>query len=249
MDWEKTTTRQDKFCYLVPPNISGLTIRMRAGCRKSSRLNTKLCILLAFCKLVKHFCVVELYHRRLSISLPSIFIKPLPLAKFCNCASNNTLQKIIIQIMWKGHFNLRPYDRLKLQAALGVYFLCSHVFPNTMYSHYPEVTKETPAMRYLVLKTLTKLYLSRHHIFVHTRVTMTSWNWNIFRITGPLCGKLTGEFPAQRPVTRSFDVFLFSFICVWINGWVNNREAGDLRRYRVHYDVIVMSYSFAVYRV
>ena len=25
-----------------------------------------------------------------------------------------------------------------------------------------------------------------------------------------------------------------------INGWVNNREAGDLRRYRAHYDVIVM---------
>ena len=33
---------------------------------------------------------------------------------------------------------------------------------------------------------------------------------------------------------------MFSLICVWINGWVNNREAGDLRRYRVHYDVIVM---------
>ena len=26
----------------------------------------------------------------------------------------------------------------------------------------------------------------------------------------------------------------------WINGWVNIREAGDLRRHRVHYDVIVM---------
>ena len=25
-----------------------------------------------------------------------------------------------------------------------------------------------------------------------------------------------------------------------INGWVNNRKAGDLRRYRAHYDVIVM---------
>ena len=25
-----------------------------------------------------------------------------------------------------------------------------------------------------------------------------------------------------------------------MNGWVNNREAGDLRRYRAHYDVIVM---------
>ena len=40
----------------------------------------------------------------------------------------------------------------------------------------------------------------------------------------------------QRPVTRS----LFSLICVWINGWVNNREAGDLRRYRGYYDVSVM---------
>ena len=29
-------------------------------------------------------------------------------------------------------------------------------------------------------------------------------------------------------------------IYVWINGWVNNREAGDLRRYRAHYGVIIM---------
>ena len=33
---------------------------------------------------------------------------------------------------------------------------------------------------------------------------------------------------------------MLSVICVWINGWVNNRGAGDLRRYRAHYDVIVM---------
>ena len=32
---------------------------------------------------------------------------------------------------------------------------------------------------------------------------MTSSNGNIFRVTGHLCG----EFPAQRPVTQSFDVF------------------------------------------
>ena len=47
-----------------------------------------------------------------------------------------------------------------------------------------------------------------------------------------------GECPAQRPVTRSFDVF---FDLRLNNYWVNNREAGDLRRYSVHYDVIVMS--------
>ena len=35
---------------------------------------------------------------------------------------------------------------------------------------------------------------------------------------------------------------MFSLICVWINDWVNNREAGDLRRYRTHYDVIVMDF-------
>ena len=67
-----------------------------------------------------------------------------------------------------------------------------------------------------------------------------SSNGNIFRVTGPLCvnSPATGEFPAQRPVTRSFGVF---FICAWIKGWVNNlnnREAGDLRR---HYDIIVMN--------
>ena len=38
---------------------------------------------------------------------------------------------------------------------------------------------------------------------------MTSSNGNIFRVTGPLCGEFTGlgEFPTQRPVTWSFDVF------------------------------------------
>ena len=33
---------------------------------------------------------------------------------------------------------------------------------------------------------------------------------------------------------------MFTLICARMNGWVNNREAGDLRRYLAHYDVIVM---------
>ena len=36
------------------------------------------------------------------------------------------------------------------------------------------------------------------------------------------------------------EVLMFSLVCVWINDWVNNREAGDLRRHRAQYDVIVM---------
>ena len=45
---------------------------------------------------------------------------------------------------------------------------------------------------------------------------------------------MTVEFPSQRPVTRSFDVFFD------LGGWVNNREASDSRRHRAHYDVTVM---------
>ena len=33
---------------------------------------------------------------------------------------------------------------------------------------------------------------------------------------------------------------MFSLICVWINVWENNHEAGDLRRYRAHCGVTVM---------
>ena len=56
---------------------------------------------------------------------------------------------------------------------------------------------------------------------LHEESMMTSSNGNIFRITGPLCGEFTGpvEFPTQRPVTRSFDVY---FDLRRINGWVNN---------------------------
>ena len=41
---------------------------------------------------------------------------------------------------------------------------------------------------------------------------------------------------------------MFSLICVWINSWVNNREAGDLRLHMAHYDVTVMSNNSCVCR-
>ena len=33
---------------------------------------------------------------------------------------------------------------------------------------------------------------------------------------------------------------MFSLICAWINGWVNNGEASNLRRHHAHYDVTVI---------
>ena len=33
---------------------------------------------------------------------------------------------------------------------------------------------------------------------------------------------------------------MFPLISIWINGWANNRDAGDLKLYHAHYDVTVM---------
>ena len=67
-------------------------------------------------------------------------------------------------------------------------------------------------------------------------------NGSIFRVTDPLCGEFTGHrWPVNSPHKgQQRGALMFSFICAWINGWVNNREAGDLRRHRAHYDVTVM---------
>ena len=34
---------------------------------------------------------------------------------------------------------------------------------------------------------------------------------------------------------------MFSLICAWTNSWINDRDAGDLRRRRDHYEVSIMS--------
>ena len=63
------------------------------------------------------------------------------------------------------------------------------------------------------------------------------------------------HFPRKWPIVRGihwspvnswhkgqrWGALMFSLICLWINDTVNNRVAGDLRRYRAQYDVIVMS--------
>ena len=77
-------------------------------------------------------------------------------------------------------------------------------------------------------------------VLMTSSIMMTSSNGNISALLAICAGNspVTGEFPPQRPVTRSFDV---SLIYAWIYGWVNNGEAGDLWRHRAHYDVTVMT--------
>ena len=50
-----------------------------------------------------------------------------------------------------------------------------------------------------------------------------------------------GNSPVNFPHKGQWrEALMFSLIYAWINDWVNNREAGDLRRQHGHYDVIVM---------
>ena len=90
------------------------------------------------------------------------------------------------------------------------------------------------------------------HQFIGIRpghIMMTSSNGTIFRVTGPLCGEFTGpgEFPAQWPVTRSFDVFFDLSLNKRLSkqswGWWfetppwplwRHRNDGDIQHWRVH---------------
>ena len=72
----------------------------------------------------------------------------------------------------------------------------------------------------IILKHLAK---SANHASLFSQHMMTSSNGNFLR-------------------TKVSDVELWCFLwsAAWIKGWVNNREAGDLRHHKAHYDMIVM---------
>ena len=70
---------------------------------------------------------------------------------------------------------------------------------------------------------------------------MTSLNENIFHVSGPLCGKFTGHRWLPRTKASDAELWCCLWYAPWIKDWVNNLKAGDLRRHRGHYDVIVMA--------
>ena len=85
----------------------------------------------------------------------------------------------------------------------------------SIYSH--EISKHILfwkcVKRFLISKKIVRQIAKQNVLIsfnsVHATLMIMSSNGNIFRVTGPLCGEFTGpgEFPTQRPVTRSFDVF------------------------------------------
>ena len=62
------------------------------------------------------------------------------------------------------------------------------------------------------------------------------------------CNTLVWNSPVNSPHKGQWRGALMLFlIWAWINGWLNDREADDLRRHCVHYDIIVMNIAVIVW--
>ena len=88
-----------------------------------------------------------------------------------------------------------------------------------------------------------KIGQKRNRLFARYGFKMRPWwrhQMETFSALLAICAGIRRS-PVNSPHKGQWrGMLVFSLICVWINGWVNNREAGDWRRYRAHYDVTVM---------
>ena len=94
----------------------------------------------------------------------------------------------------------------------------------------------------------------------HRHIQCVSWNRNFvpwrhhqmeaFPVLLAICAgnsPVTGDFPHKDQWRGALT---FSLICAWINGWVDTRGSGYLRRHRTHFDVTVIRIlvCFAMFR-
>ena len=122
--------------------------------------------------------------------------------------------------------------------------LGAHPSGHSLHCHY---CGWTPCMFGCLVAAWGRRHFQTH--FLNKNISWWRHQMETFSALLAICAgnsPVTGEFPAQRPVTRSFDASFF--VCAWINHWVNSGDAGDLRGYHAHYDVIVMVAGFKFYQ-
>ena len=100
-----------------------------------------------------------------------------------------------------------------------IYLISKLTFSNYIYPFYPLVTSET-----------------FFYSWIHDDVI----NLKLFFGLLTLC-EGNPRSPVNSPNKGQWrGALIFLWSAPWINGWVINREAGDLRRHQARYDVIVM---------
>ena len=116
---------------------------------------------------------------------------------------------------WHYFFQLRLFpDGYNLQVSLRREVVMTKLLAWQHNIHYIKLIRwfsfvvRVTMMTHLVMNAFqfSSMIIISHHAVPNM---MASSNGNIFRVTWPLCGELTGHrwVPAQRPVTQSFCVF------------------------------------------
>ena len=131
--------------------------------------------------------------------------------------------------IWNIDIHMLTYQCSKLSASLSLlvkgyqvsrnvefqsFYLCPKILVNSLYTGRCGCDFKCVnfyhnfVVRILNIEVIITLeWIPKDLVAGNSPFMMTSSKGNIFRVTGHLWGEFTGEFPAQRPVTPSFDVF------------------------------------------
>ena len=111
----------------------------------------------------------------------------------------------------------------------GLVLDCSN--PSTLAIELPQPYTKSSRLDWMCLTTVTYEKNEMHDDVIKWKLAPLYWSF----VRG------IHRSPVNSPHKGQWRVALiFSLICARINGWANNREAGDLRRHPAHYGVIVM---------
>ena len=91
------------------------------------------------------------------------------------------------------------------------------------------------------------VWCPQHKTYCSSCPTGQNCVWTLWRhqmeTFSALLALCAGNSPVNSPQKGQWHgALMFSLICAWINDWVNNREAGDLRRHRTRYDTTVINH-------
>ena len=113
--------------------------------------------------------------------------------------------------------------------SLEITYLRSHSEANDLAKHRILTTPKQLRLQYRWLKVQFSKSISHDDVMMETFSALLALVRGIHRplVNSPRKGQWRGSS-------------MFSLICASINGWVNNRDAGDLRCNWAHYDVIVV---------
>ena len=106
--------------------------------------------------------------------------------------------------------------------------------------------------RLAIEQSLSWIMLNVKHVYICDYIKLRNWlgvcdihhediiKWKHFPRYWPFVGGIHWSLVNSPYKGQWSGALMFSLICDWIYGWVNNGEACDLRRHHAHYDVTVM---------